>query len=163
MFCKKVVHIGNAKSCAEINAEVTHEAIDGLSSHRWTVGSDRWLEVQASQRTRGILTKCGTMEGWTVRAGKARSDQRYVPVPGVEEKLSMERREASMARTSIDGPCYWSIDWIREDEKMKAKEKVVWTDGGSWRSVVPSTDHLWGHRLKPHFLDKHSLYVFLLF
>ena len=39
------------------SAEVTHEAINGPSSHRWSIGGERRLKVQDLKATRGILTK----------------------------------------------------------------------------------------------------------
>ena len=41
------------EGCTEISAEVTHEAMDNPSCHRRTVGGDRQLEVQASERNSG--------------------------------------------------------------------------------------------------------------
>ena len=67
MLWRKIVQNRYAEGCAEISAEVTHEAIDSPSSHRWTIDGDRRLEVQASGSDLEILTKFGCTEGSMVR------------------------------------------------------------------------------------------------
>ena len=58
--------------------------------HRRTVGGDRRLTIYASGETWGNLTKCGATEGLTVHPVKSSLSLEIVPVPEVEENLSME-------------------------------------------------------------------------
>ena len=53
MFYRKVVHNGNAEGCKEISVEVIHKAIDDPWFHRWTVGGDYRLKVQAFESNPG--------------------------------------------------------------------------------------------------------------
>jgi len=95
VFCSKVVKNRNAEDCAE---EVTHEAIDGPSFHQRSVDGGRRLEVQASGSNSGNFDQVwgyGRIDGpstdrRTVMENR-HSNQRLVPLPKVEEKLTVER------------------------------------------------------------------------
>ena len=43
----------NVEGLEEISVEVTHKAIDSMSSHKWTVVGDHRLDIQASGRNSG--------------------------------------------------------------------------------------------------------------
>ena len=114
VFCRKVVQNRNVDDCAE---EVTHEAID-------YVGGDRRLEVQEYWSNSGNYDQVwgyGRIDGlstdwWTFQANY-RSDKRLVPVTGWRNIYVWNDK-------GIDGPCFWYVDWMREDSRMTVEEDV---------------------------------------
>ena len=169
LFYRKVSQSYHIEGSWDLVQRWPTKAIDGPSSHLWTIVPSKDRIWWPSTRSSGIWRNSGKPDNvW----GYRRIDRwiillnhryyQWISCIEVEEKLCMERQKASTDSRCIDGQCCWSVHWIRKNSSVRieknAKSRLTEeVNGPSFhRQAVRG-----GYRLKHHFWNTFLIWILL--